>query len=49
MCTLVDRFQQRIEWAGKTYDVCGAGCRGRFDAEPEQYLDPSRPREHAHH
>jgi uncharacterized protein len=46
----VDRFQTpyRSEWAGKTYYFCGKGCKQRFDEAPEQYLDPSRPREHAH-
>jgi YHS domain-containing protein len=46
----VDRFETpyRSEWAGKTYYFCGQGCKLRFDESPEQYLDPSRPREHAH-
>jgi uncharacterized protein len=38
----------RSEWAGKTYYFCGAGCKRRFDADPEEFLDPSRPKEHAH-
>ncbi len=38
----------RSEWAGKTYYFCGEGCKRRFDADPESYLDESRPREHAH-
>ena len=33
----------RSEWAGKTYYFCGEGCKSRFDADPESYLDPSRP------
>ena len=37
----------RSEWGGKTYYFCGEGCKSRFDADPESYLDPS-PREHAH-
>jgi uncharacterized membrane protein YraQ (UPF0718 family)/YHS domain-containing protein len=46
----VDRLQTpfRSEWDGKTYYFCGEGCKSRFDANPEEYLDPSRPREHAH-
>jgi uncharacterized membrane protein YraQ (UPF0718 family)/YHS domain-containing protein len=46
----VDRFQTpyRSEFAGKTYYFCGEGCKRRFDEGPEQYLDPARPREHAH-
>jgi uncharacterized membrane protein YraQ (UPF0718 family)/YHS domain-containing protein len=46
----VDRSQTpfRSEWHGETYYFCGAGCKDRFDAEPERYLDPSRPKEHAH-
>jgi uncharacterized protein len=46
----VDRLKTpyRSEWGGKTYYFCSEGCKNRFDASPEQYLDPSRPREHAH-
>jgi uncharacterized protein len=46
----VDRFETpyRSDWAGQTYYFCGEGCKRRFDESPEQYLDPSRPREHAH-
>ena len=46
----VDRTktQFRSEWGGVTYYFCGEGCKRRFDADPESYLDPSRPREHAH-
>ena len=36
------------EWRGQTYYFCGAGCKGRFDADPEAYLDPSRRPVHAH-
>jgi len=38
----------RNEWNGRTFYFCSAGCKERFDTEPERYLDPSRPREHAH-
>jgi YHS domain-containing protein/uncharacterized membrane protein YraQ (UPF0718 family) len=46
----VDRSKTpfRSEWKGQTYYFCSAGCKDRFDAEPERYLDPSRPKEHAH-
>jgi len=38
----------RSEWNGQTFYFCSAGCKERFDAEPERYLAPSRPREHAY-
>ena len=38
----------RSEWAGQTYYFCGEGCKRRFDEGRDQYLDPSRPKEHAH-
>jgi YHS domain-containing protein len=46
----VDRLRTpyRSEWGGTTYYFCSEGCKSRFDADPEQYLDPSRPKEHAH-
>jgi hypothetical protein len=46
----VDRLKTpfRSEWDGRTYYFCSEGCKRRFDASPEQCLDPSRPREHAH-
>jgi P-type Cu+ transporter len=28
----------RLEHGGKTYLFCGAGCRAKFEAEPERYL-----------
>ena len=36
------------EWEGRTYYFCGAGCKERFDADPESYLEPSRRPAHAH-
>lgn len=27
----------RIEYQGKTYYFCGAGCKRKFDANPQQY------------
>ena len=46
----VDRSKTpfRSEWQGQTYYFCSAGCKERFDAEPERYLHASRPTEHAH-
>ena len=38
----------RSEWRGQTYYFCGAGCKRRFDADPESFLDPSREPAHAH-
>jgi uncharacterized protein len=37
------------EWKGRAYYFCGAGCKERFDADPESYLQPSRRPAHAHH
>jgi YHS domain-containing protein len=36
------------EWNGKTYYFCGPGCKARFEADPERYLQGGRAREHAH-
>ena len=38
----VDRFktQFRSEYEGQMYYFCGAGCKAKFDADPEQYLAP---------
>ena len=38
----------RSEWRGQTYYFCGAGCKRRFDADPESFLDSSREPAHAH-
>ena len=46
----VDRSTKfRSDWQGRTYYFCGAGCKSRFDAEPEAFLDPHRKPAHAHH
>jgi uncharacterized protein len=37
------------EWRGQTYYFCGAGCKSRFEADPETFLDPKREPAHAHH
>jgi Cu+-exporting ATPase len=38
---------------GQTVYFCGAGCKSRFDADPDAYLDPARreaaPLAHAGH
>ena len=46
----VDRSkaEHRSEWGGQTYYFCGAGCKARFDAEPERYVGASPSPEHAH-
>jgi len=42
----VDRFRTafRSAYGGTTYFFCGAGCKAKFDADPERYLarDPSQ-------
>jgi uncharacterized protein len=45
----VDRFKtpHRSDYAGRTMYFCGAGCKEKFDREPERYSDPSRRREAA--
>ena len=46
----VDRSTKfRSDWQGRTYYFCGAGCKSRFDADPETFLDPDREPAHAHH
>jgi YHS domain-containing protein len=46
----VDRSTKfRSDWQGRTYYFCGAGCKSRFDADPEAFLDPHRKPAHAHH
>jgi len=46
----VDRSTKfRSDWQGRTYYFCGAGCKSRFDADPEAFLDPHREPAHAHH
>ena len=40
-------------YEGHTYYFCGAGCKAKFDAEPERYVDSSERQaaalEHAGH
>ena len=42
----VDRHQtlHRSVVDGRTLSFCGAGCKGKFDADPDLYLDPARRR-----
>jgi uncharacterized membrane protein YraQ (UPF0718 family)/YHS domain-containing protein len=45
----VDRTTEfTSEWQGTTYYFCGPGCKARFEADPERYLQGGRAREHAH-
>jgi uncharacterized membrane protein YraQ (UPF0718 family)/YHS domain-containing protein len=47
----VDRFQtpHRSTFAGRTYFFCGAGCKARFDADPQEFAGGrARARENAH-
>ena len=46
----VDREHAVAAWEhdGVTYRFCSVRCMERFRAEPERYLAPSRPREHAY-
>ncbi len=34
----------RFDYRGETYHFCSAGCRTKFAAEPQQYLDKRRPK-----
>jgi uncharacterized protein len=55
----VDRVKTpyRSEYAGQTLYFCSAGCKEKFDREPERYVDPSGRQaaplahagEHGHH
>ena len=39
----------RLQHGGKTYLFCSAGCRSRFSAAPERYLEqPAAVHEHSH-
>jgi Cu+-exporting ATPase len=35
--------KQRTEHSGETYYFCSAGCRGKFEADPDRYLKPPPP------
>jgi P-type Cu+ transporter len=36
--------QHRSDYRGETYHFCSAGCRTKFAADPQQYLDKSTPK-----
>src|SRR3954452_1430946 len=36
--------QHRFDYRGETYHFCSAGCRAKFVANPQTYLDKSSPR-----
>jgi P-type Cu+ transporter len=36
--------QHRFDYRGETFHFCSAGCRTKFAAGPEQYLDNSKPK-----
>jgi len=37
--------RHRVEHHGQTYHFCSAGCRTKFAASPEQYLDRTQPQQ----
>jgi Cu+-exporting ATPase len=39
--------KHRSDYAGNTYHFCSAGCRTKFEATPEQYLEKSKATQHA--
>ena len=47
----VDRFAtpHRLEWGGKTWYFCSAGCKGRFEEDPERYASGAERHDHAAH
>ncbi|MGA2941954.1 MAG: heavy metal translocating P-type ATPase [Xanthobacteraceae bacterium] len=38
-----EKSPHRHEYRHKTYHFCGAGCRGKFAADPVKYLDKGKP------
>jgi Cu+-exporting ATPase len=36
--------KHRLDYRGETYHFCSAGCRSKFAATPQQYLDKSQPK-----
>jgi Cu+-exporting ATPase len=36
--------RNRFDYRGETFHFCSAGCRTKFAADPEKYLDASRPK-----
>jgi uncharacterized protein len=39
-----DKTLHRSIVDGRTFSFCGAGCKAKFDADPDAYLDPARRR-----
>jgi Cu+-exporting ATPase len=39
--------RHRFDYRGETHHFCSAGCRTKFAAAPEQYLDKSKPKAEA--
>jgi Cu+-exporting ATPase len=37
--------KHRAEHAGRTYYFCSAGCKAKFEADPERYLSPEQRRQ----
>ena len=45
----VDRKTRALEGVERDDDYfCGPGCKARFEADPERYVQGGRAREHAH-
>jgi Cu+-exporting ATPase len=38
------KSQHRFDYRGETYHFCSAGCRTKFAAEPQTYLDKTAPK-----
>jgi Cu+-exporting ATPase len=38
------KSQHRFDYRGETYNFCSAGCRAKFAAEPQTYLDKTAPK-----
>jgi P-type Cu+ transporter len=36
--------KHRVDYRGETYHFCSAGCRTKLAADPQQYLDKTRPK-----
>ncbi len=41
--TVKTDMPNRAEHQGKTYYFCSAGCRAKFEADPDRYLVPQKP------
>jgi P-type Cu+ transporter len=36
--------RHRVDYSGETLHFCSAGCRTKFAADPQKYLDPGKPK-----